>query len=231
MKKFIHQLFAILMVLVMLFDAAPVAVLAEGEDTQLGAEVSASAESGNATGEANPVSRGGQLGVEKANYYLLDASEYTVTSVTGSFDRFLDPNYVPGNASQAEDTRGLSEGEDSAASADDQQTQALAPSAGITPKLSKRSTPVLQTKDALGSVQTLNTKGVEAEPANDLSLTSVSDGESSAAPEPTATSVSILGPPMARLLNPLIKNFLLIIRMGSTRMNSVKASQIALSVP
>ena len=188
MKKFIHQLFAILMVLVMLFDAAPVAVLAEGEDTQLGAEVSASAESGNATGEANPVSRGGQLGVEKANYYLLDASEYTVTSVTGSFDRFLDPNYVPGNASQAEDTRGLSEGEDSAASADDQQTQALAPSAGITPKLSKRSTPVLQTKDALGSVQTLNTKGVEAEPANDLSLTSVSDGESSAAPEsPSAT--------------------------------------------
>ncbi len=188
MKKFIHQLFAILMVLVMLFDAAPVAVLAEGEDTQLGAEVSASAESGNATGEANPVSRGGQLGIEKANYYLLDASEYTVTSVTGSFDRFLDPNYVPGNASQAEDTRGLSEGEDSAASTDDQQTQALAPSAVITPKLSKRSTPVLQTKDALGSVQTLNTKGVEAEPANDLSLNSVSDGESSAAPEsPSAT--------------------------------------------
>ena len=40
-------------------------------------------------------------------------------SVTGSFDRFLDPNYILGSASQAEETRGLNEEGDSASSASD----------------------------------------------------------------------------------------------------------------
>ena len=44
MKKFIHQLFAILMVLVMLFDAVPVTALAEDEDIQPEAVVTALAE-------------------------------------------------------------------------------------------------------------------------------------------------------------------------------------------
>ena len=98
---------------------AEAAASAEGENTQPKAEGDTSVESGNAAVETNPVSRGGQLNVEKANYHLLKANEYTVISVTGSFDRFLDPNYILGSASQAEETRGLNEEGDSASSASD----------------------------------------------------------------------------------------------------------------
>ena len=237
MKKFIHQLFAILMVLVMLFDAVPVTALAEdediqpeavvtalaegeekkpedevtasaegeekkpeaeaaasaeGENTQPKAEGDTSVESGNAAVETNPVSRGGQLNVEKANYHLLKANEYTVISVTGSFDRFLDPNYILGSASQAEKTRGLSEEGDSAASAGDtqevQKTQALASSAMVAPMMNTRSIDVVQTKAVLGSDQLVSTKGVETESVNSRSLTPVSDGESAAEPKAAAVA-------------------------------------------
>ena len=113
-------------------------------------------------------------------------------SVTGSFDRFLDPNYILGSASQAEKTRGLSEEGDSAASAGDtqevQKTQALASSTMVAPMMNTRSIDVVQTKAVLGSDQLVSTKGVETESVNSRSLTPVSDGESAAEPKAAAVA-------------------------------------------